>query len=88
MRSILGFFIGREDGTKELQRGHLGFVFEAMTYNKQPGHAAANILGVDEDVAGGDDGGGGGDDERFFMFPPFSALSRACLTLSRVQTLW
>ena len=71
------------DGTKELQRGHLGFVLEAITYSKQPGHAAANIPGVDEDVAVNE----GGDDERFFMVS-FSALSNAYLTLSRVQTLW
>jgi len=42
LRSILGFFVTNGDGTVKLQLGHLGFVFNVITYSKQPGQAAAN----------------------------------------------
>jgi hypothetical protein len=79
----------------KLQLGHLGFFFNVITYSKQPGQAAANIP-VEENVvlissslmslAGGVGGGGGGGD-LFLVMVSFSALCKADLTLSRVQTL-
>jgi hypothetical protein len=94
LRSILGFFVTNGDGTVKLQLGHLGFVFNVITHSKQPGQAAANTP-VEENLVlissslmslvGGVRGGGGGD--LFLVMVSFSALCKADLTLSRVQTL-
>jgi hypothetical protein len=91
LRLILGFFVTNGDGTVKLQLGHLGFFFNVITYSKQPGQAAANIP-VEENgvlissslmsLAGGVGGG-----DLFLVMVSFSALCKADLTLSRVQTL-
>jgi hypothetical protein len=70
----------------------LGFFFNVITYSKQPGQAAANTP-VEENVVlissslmsmlGGVGGGG----DLFLVMVSFSALCKADLTLSRVQTL-
>jgi hypothetical protein len=66
----------------------LGFVFNVITYSKQPGQAAANTP-VEENVVlsssslmslAGGVGGGGGD--LFLVMVSFSALCKADLTLS------
>jgi hypothetical protein len=92
LRSILGFFVTNGDGTVKLQLGHFGFFFNVITYSKQPGQAAANTP-VEENVVlissslmsmlGGVGGGG----DLFLVMVSFSALCKADLTLSRVQTL-
>jgi len=79
-----------------LQLGHLGFVFNVITHSKQPGQAAANTP-VEENLVlissslmslvGGVRGGGGGGGDLFLVMVSFSALCKADLTLSRVQTL-
>jgi len=81
-----------------LQLGHLGFVFNVITHSKQPGQAVANthveenlvlisssLMSLVGGVRGGGGGGGGGD--LFLVMVSFSALCKADLTLSRVQTL-
>ena len=79
-----------------MQLGHLGFVFNVITHSKQPGQAAANTP-VEENLVlissslmslvGGVRGGGGGGGDLFLVMVSFSALCKADLTLSRVQTL-
>jgi hypothetical protein len=74
----------------------LGFVFNVITHSKQPGQAAANTP-VEENLVlissslmslvGGVRGGGGGGGDLFLVMVSFSALCKADLTLSRVQTL-
>ena len=80
-----------------MQLGHLGFVFNVITHSKQPGQAVANTH-VEENlvlissslmslVGGVRGGGGGGGGDLFLVMVSFSALCKADLTLSRVQTL-
>jgi hypothetical protein len=75
----------------------LGFVFNVITHSKQPGQAVANTH-VEENlvlissslmslVGGVRGGGGGGGGDLFLVMVSFSALCKADLTLSRVQTL-